>query len=241
MVDPFDPTEPTRYLFVHVMKVGGGSFKQMVRARVFPPPAFYPGPEETAKYEANIELGYLREIGPGRRQQIRFYSGHFPFVARELIVPRPRVLAFFRHPVDRAVSWLKQHRRNNAREATLEDIYERTFISHVHNHMTKVFGMRSVDEAPHAFVAMEVDRDRLEIAKQAVDELAFIGIQEQFRESVQLCERTLGWKLGQIAVRNRGDDGDASHSLRVRIERDCELDMELYEYARERFRERLEG
>ncbi len=225
------------YFFVHIMKVGGGSFKQMVRERIFPGVAFYPGPQDEPPLEANLSPDLLASLTPERRAQIRFYSGHFPLAARSLITPAPRVLTLFRHPVDRAISYLKMHRRDRALQAPLEAIYDDPVQFHgfISNHQVKVLSAATLDELPRSFARRDQDQTDLALAKAAVETLEFFGVQERFQDSLRRCEAMFGWDLGEPARRNLGDDSTATRALRSRIESDNALDMDFYEHVRSEF------
>jgi hypothetical protein len=77
-----------QFFFVHVMKTGGTSLVLHVLAN-FAPPEAYPSekldrrrPDDPEPYAS---IADLRALGSGRRASIRLYTGHMPFMARELI------------------------------------------------------------------------------------------------------------------------------------------------------------
>jgi hypothetical protein len=74
---------------------------------------------------------------------------------------------------------------------------------------------------------------------------AIVGLTEQFDETLILLRRSLGWRrvpfyIRQNATKNRLLKDDLSTEVLNAIKRYNELDMELYEYARERFNESID-
>ena len=75
------------------------------------------------------------------------------------------------------------------------------------------------------------------------DNIAICGLVERFDESVLLMQATLGWRSACYTVENarRGElhRVPVSKATLSMIERHCALDIELYDYARALFEERL--
>jgi hypothetical protein len=124
MTDRPDP----RFFFIHVMKTGGTTFQQHVRNN-FGPQEVYPDrkldltPDPFQPYR---EIQYLLGLGPERREKIRAYLGHFPFVVTDLMDLDLVTLTILRDPIDRTISYLKHCKRFQPQHKaqTLEQIYE---------------------------------------------------------------------------------------------------------------------
>ncbi|HEY5171044.1 MAG TPA: hypothetical protein VIK54_04885 [Acidimicrobiia bacterium] len=197
------PVDEQRFFFVHLMKTGGTSFAFQLRKQ-FQPNEVYPSAGFDRRDDADIagyvSISRLLRLSPERRAEIRVYTGHFPFVASELLDPSLVTLVLLRDPVDRTISVLKHFKRLSKRyhEYALEEIYDDPFVfAHfIENHQTRMFSVTAEDK-PEAFgstmsywatasllglgappeneAADEVDRDRaIAAAKESmVDERRF--------------------------------------------------------------------
>jgi hypothetical protein len=139
-----------KYLFVHVMKTGGTSFADVIKAN-FPSSERYPG--DVLKGEANpfrqMEAylyvpGILRivETDP---EKYRIICGHVPYAFRSLLSSEYVALTVLRDPVTRTISYLKHCRRYHKEHMglPLEQIYEDDWFhaSFIANYQTKLFSM----------------------------------------------------------------------------------------------------
>jgi hypothetical protein len=146
-------TSPPRYVFIHVMKTGGTSFVFHL-LRQFAPDAVYPSAaidrRDATDAEPYASLPRLRGLTPERKAAIQVFSGHFPFLARDIVGGDPITLTLLREPVDRTVSVLKQFKRlyERYRDLSLDAIYDDPFVFRhfVENHQTKLFSVTADDE-----------------------------------------------------------------------------------------------
>ena len=147
-MDDREPDPQRRFLFVHVMKTGGTSLVLQL-LRQFEPREVYPDAHLDRRHLMDAEpyasLADLVALSPERRAAIRFYAGHFPFVARDLIAGDVKTITLLRDPVDRSVSVLKHFKRLHSRfhELPLDAIYDDPFVFEVFvaNYQTKVFAL----------------------------------------------------------------------------------------------------
>ena len=249
------PTEVPRILFVHVMKTGGTTVMRNLR-ETYELDEIYPYRALDIRYdegrleiERHLSVPYLLSLPAQRHRRIKVYTGHFPYVVRELL-PSPVVVAtVLRDPVDRTISLLRQFRRkapwmgepglrSSLTELTLEEVYELPLVYEplFHNHMTKIFSM-SVDDEPQTYMdVIDVDERRLASAKANLAGVEVLGLIERFEEFLDEVEDRFGWQIVRGARKNATPDGEiqpVDPALRRRIAEDSALDMELYEYARE--------
>src|SRR5262249_20445672 len=117
------------------MKTGGMGLTTNV-ARNFTVDEVYPHPvldlsdfsEDNIRFRS-VTIDYLRSLPEQRRDTIRFYAMHVPFVACELLGGGFRTMTILRDPVGRTVSLLRQLQRYESsmmgNEIALEEIYER--------------------------------------------------------------------------------------------------------------------
>jgi len=88
--------------------------------------------------------------------------------------------------------------------------------------------------------------DILEIAKANLREyFSLVGISERFDESLILLKRVLGWRTKDIlyvrqnVIRDRPSKGSIDSDILKVIEQHNELDIQLYEFAKQMFEERI--
>ncbi len=244
-------TEPDPVFFLHVMKTGGTTLFNEIR-RNYENDEVYPhrqdlhfdGPRLDIHHHLSLE--YLEALAPRRRSRIRVYTGHFPYVALELLGGDFRTVTILRDPVERTISLLHQFRRPAPwtttgapaplRSMELHDVYAhpRVFAPLIHNHQTKMFSMVA-DDRPAAFLdEVPMDADRLEIAKQNLAKIDVIGLMERYDDFVDELVESFGWKIRRETRLNAAPEAapnEVDPSLRERIVEDNALDIELYQYA----------
>jgi len=212
-----------RFFFVHVMKTGGTSFVLHLLSN-FAPNEVYPSDferREPGDPEPYASLAELSALSPQRRAEIRFYSGHFPYVARELIGGDVTTLTLLRDPVARTVSVLRHFKRlfPRFRAASLDEIYEEPFIfrHYIENFQTRVFALTQEDE-PRSFASavgyreiraalddaaplpvpapadtIEIDDARYARARSNLAHVDVVGVSEHFPALVDELRRRFGW------------------------------------------------
>ena len=233
------PGSERKFFFVHVMKTAGGTlrrhiFENFERSQVYPYGEFDPD-----LYLANFELGYLTSLPDDRLEQIRVFTGHFPFVAVELLGLPLTTLTILREPVERTISYLRANQRLNRqhRDLPLEQIYEDEFFfpTLIKNHQAKIFAMTASDRPKSYMDVVEIDASRLETAKANLERVDVIGLQAHFEEFLGELGSLFGWKFGTVENKNvdMGEGRDVPPSFRRRIAEENRADMEFFEFARE--------
>jgi hypothetical protein len=224
-----------RFFFIHVMKTAGGTLRRQIlanfeRADVYPVRSLDPDMRA-----ANYDLGYLTSLRPERRAQIRVFTGHFPFVAVELLGMELTTLTILRHPVERTLSYVRHcqayHERH--RGLSLEEIYEDPFFfpSFIKDHQAKLFALTPEDRPQSYMDVLEVDRGRLDLAKANLEKVDVIGTQERFEEMLAELRLRFGWRVAEVKDKHVNSGGRVPASFRRRIADDNEADMEFFEHA----------
>jgi len=250
--DAPDESGVERYFFVHVMKTGGMSLFQQFRAN-FPLDELYPTRDIDIRYDGkfrHLELPYLLGIAPERRQKLRLYAGHFPYVACEMLGGGFTTMTLLRDPVERTISMLRQLGRNvdwigpnHEGEAppdrTLEEVYDdRTvFDALIHDHQTKIFSMTVADHPQSYRQTIHVDAARLALAKENLARVDVVGLMDGYDDFLDELATRFGWTIRHDIRSNEAPSGGepqpVSDALRARIVEDNAIDIEFYEYAKQ--------
>lgn len=226
------------------MKTAGTTFARHLQQQ-FPPAELYPSRgfdwELATDIEPYISLPRLLAVSPERREQVRMYTGHFPYIAADLVEPGIRTLTILREPVDRTVSVLKHFKRREERfrSTPLEEIYEDLDISrsYVQDYQTKIFSFVAADEPHTVRRALEVDASRLLRAQENLARVEFVGLTENFAEFVESLRTQLGWWPDGVDSSDRANKSPESWSVsddfRRRIADDNAYDVAFYRFARD--------
>jgi hypothetical protein len=205
---------------------------------------------DTVDIRHHLEVGCLLRLPEERVRRIRVYSGHYPYVASELLAGEFIRLTVLRDPVERTISLLRQVRRKdswadpNLRLAAhmegipLEQVYEHPSVYEplVLNHQTKIFSMTSDDRLDTYMDVIDVDDKRLAIAKENLAKVDFIGLTEQYDEFLDELADDTGWAILPHLRKNETPPDHVTpvnEALRRRIAADNAIDIEFYEYAKE--------
>jgi hypothetical protein len=235
---------PTRFFIVHLQKTAGTTLRDRFRA-TFADAAIYPNATDGRdKRLSVISLTHLLDRWKVRRGEIRVVAGHFPLSTVRLLDADFVTVSVLRPPVDRTLSYLRHQKKLNAadREKSLEEIYDDPFrfTGLIRNHMVRMFSIGADEMGPGDGVLTDVadTRERLERAKEGVAGLDAFGLQPQFEEFWREFAPRHGLALGDELRSNVTEPEDAPQQLVERITSDNALDIELYAFAEQLYRER---
>src|ERR1700752_442026 len=203
----FDRNSLNGYLlcFVHIPKTAGSSFTDVLitvigqdKFRILLPDILH------GLKEPDFDINHYNGI-----------SGHFPYEISELISKPVLFLTFLRDPLSRSLSHFKEFQRMNINDPwikksenyhyyeqmgqmTFEDFVEHPFFGEqISNLETRTLGLL-IDHPIHQLKeVMPINKaeDRffsLELAKERLEQFAFIGIQEKFQESLDIFSYQFG-------------------------------------------------
>lgn len=224
-----------RLFFVRVMRTGSTTLTRRMKQHLGDD-AVYPARRHGGGVDAAISVPALLSHWRAERGSIRAIAGHFPLATVELLDAPFTTLTILRDPVERTLSQLRRFRDviPEYAGADLETIYEDPWRFHhnLHDHMVRMFSLHA-DEvlAEGMWARFEHTRDRLERAKERLESVDVVGIQERFDDLCDAVAERFGWDLGEPlrAATTSGPPVDAA--FRDRIANDNALDMELYEFA----------
>lgn len=207
-------------------------------ARANFPGGIYPDPDQDDMYTGYSSIPALVDLPQERRDRVVFYAGHLPCVASQLMGMDLVTLALVRDPVERTISFLKQNKLLTPRhqDLSLDEIYEDEFFhpALVLDHQTEVFSMRPDDELQNIYEFIDMDADRLALAKENLSRVGVVGLSERFDDFLEVLRTRYRWEIGPAKrFRESTDPWEASPSLRRRIAEENAIDMEFYEFARE--------
>ena len=223
------------YFFVHVMKSGGTTFTTHLEANV-PVDRCYPdAPRGPARRRQYTLVEELVAHAAAHGDQTRAYSGHFPYVASDL-VPADVRLTILRDPVERTVSALRHFKQHEPRcaDLPLEAIYEDPWVfpMHLHDYQVKQFAMVESDKLESHMDVLEVDDRRLAIALEHLERIDVLGLTSHYDEFLEQLSDRFGWRIGHVP---RMQVSDASVRLpsgfEERIRADNAADVAFYERA----------
>jgi Sulfotransferase family len=243
------PTAGQRFFFVHVMKTAGTTFALQLRSE-FSEESIYPAKghdwESPADLERYTDIPRVLGLSAERRSQIRVYTGHFPYMVRELIDPRLVAVTLLRDPVERTISVLKHFKRLDDRycDMDLEEIYDddHIFRSFIHNYQTAVFSRTLEDGVQPIRDPISVDERRLAFARDNLAKVQVVGLTSRYAEFVDELRARFGWwptrpdRTGRANVSSEA--WEVPPALRQRIADDNAYDMEFFRYTEDLVTER---
>ncbi|MEM1413770.1 MAG: sulfotransferase family 2 domain-containing protein [Myxococcota bacterium] len=225
-------------LFTHIPKTAGTSFKLGVLAANY-------REEETWRY------GGIAAFLRADLARLRLVTGHF-YYGLHRVVRRPcRYLTILRDPIARAIShhfWVRQgdpavyehpdwklHRRY-----TVDEILAQSW-----KHRVQRGTFRLIDNQQTRYLAgleakaLPMDSELLlrRAKKHLRERYAAFGIQEEFARSKAWLSETFGWAGEQAVPKQKSTHTkpELSRATLDAIRRHHQLDLRLYDYARELF------
>lgn len=234
--------------FIHLMKTGGTTMKVRI-LNSFPESQIYPNTtDDPDQYTANLNIRYLTTLPEDRRRRTRIFAGHFPFVATEMLdMPLTR-LTVLRDPVKRVISHVKQVRMNRTNwtdvrldtdgqgPPTFEAVYENYYWKprFFENYQARLFSITREDDALDQTHVVDVDADRLRLAKANLEKVDIIGLTEDLATFERELHHRFGISDRQMPpLRVSTDDSVISAELRQKIADDNAADIAFYEHAKQ--------
>ena len=228
------------WFFVHVMKTVGGTLNQHLHAN-FGPGEVYPDPrvddDMGTRYYSVEQLLALPE---DRVAQVRLYKGHFPYATVDRLgLDDVVTMTMLRDPVERVLSYLRRRQELREPELSLEEIYAipKVLLHFVHNHQVRMFA-RTAEDPPVYHWWIEIDDERMAIAKTNLANVDIVGLTERFDEFLDMLRQRWGWTISSVENQHVTTPVEVSPEFRDRIARDNAADMEFYEFAKALYRER---
>jgi hypothetical protein len=192
-----------------------------------------------------MSIPYLLNLPEERLAEIRVFIGHFPLIAYEMLGIECVTVTLLRDPIARIISHVVQAQRIPLyKDHSFEAIYEDPllFPFFLHNHQAKYFCMRPGDRLSGIMDPIEIDDDRLALAKANLERIDVIGLTESFDEFLDEIRARFGWSIRPDVAENVSSQRwEPSAAFRRRMEADNAADIELYEHARAYYARRQRG
>lgn len=230
-----------RWLFIHIMKTAGTSFRTMLENHLGP--AVYPTKKEVQQLPDGFYLRpsqFVEQLADGRldltgRQVV---CGHYSAAFVETLPGAWRTATVLREPVGRTLSMIAHHHRRRrhkldfrGRLPVAEYLDNPSFVaSNLLNYQTKVFAAGPTDNVNQPY---PVDAAAFERARERLDAMDFVGLTEAFGDSVHMFERMSGLALGaDVLHAGKSPRYSTTEADIARIRDLVGYDIELYEIAR---------
>jgi hypothetical protein len=234
---------PDLLFFLHVMKTGGLSLQFMLKS-CFAPEATYPPPgrgdERIVSY---ISVDRIRQLSDGAKRKIRYLSGHLPHCVGQLFPGSVFYMSFFREPVARTISHLKQARTLDPRFKGMDivDLYNSRdfFRMYVDNFQTRHFASELTDDLNLAFDPKQLTAEDVSRAREKIAKLDFLGLLEDYDNSIDMLKKQLNLPIKKVLKRRfKYEECEIPAWLPGRIAEDNAIDMETYEFVKKLYGER---
>ncbi|NET50222.1 MAG: sulfotransferase family protein, partial [Merismopedia sp. SIO2A8] len=234
--------EDEQMCFVHIPKTAGTTMSAILESR-FDHKRICPTP-----YWRELKL-----MPPEQLKDYQLFRGHFPYSVSELIPKTPVFITMLRDPIERVISayeFMKtciimhpnaQKVQEKARTLSLKDYVRDPEVNGVVNSQTIMVAGREIQDIS----VPATDSKWLEIAKENLQTFAWVGITEQFWQSVGVLSYQFGWSppdqiqrlmVGKKKLRRENLTQDVIDAIA-----ECnQLDLELYDYAKSLFEQQYQ-
>jgi len=229
---------------MHIPKTAGTSFR-LVLAPLFRWWRIFPGRIDLFRNRGHYPPPvHALRMCENRRGRIDFVFGHYPFFFAERTGIR-NVCVFLRRPVERAVSnllHLQRHGLNVSLDRILD--YPAVIPKELDNRQTRFF-LQGTDDRPFEYLleGAEITEECFRVALENLERCRFIGITEEYEESVRLAAWTFRLPALPSSHENRTPSSayrQVTREIVSRLERVNEWDQRLYRRALELYHQRKE-
>ncbi|MBD1851582.1 sulfotransferase family 2 domain-containing protein [Leptolyngbya sp. FACHB-711] len=224
--------------FSHIPKTAGMTFRTIVEDQF--------DDREICPATLNAQVA---KIPKDQLKDYRLFRGHLGFINIPELLPGKEVVnvTILREPIARVISHYEYIRRmpgdphyRAVKDMTLAEFAQKLTAGKVGKniqtyHVAKAMRFKLDDLTPE---------ETLALAKESLDNFAFVGLVERFQDSLFLLSYILGWKpilnsrKENAAKKKKSFDEIPAETLEI-IRENSLLDLELYHYAQEIFETRF--
>lgn len=237
--------------FVHIAKTGGTTLDSILE-KIYPHDAIYSDPPNDYANAAELNQHFRFEIAKNSRLVV----GHYDWAICDELSKQVKVypITFLREPIDRVVSvfeyWKKSdncwgheiHQKIKNENLSFKDFLELQLVDYA---ATNFQTRQLAGYAWHNDFNSIPGEQLLEIAKKNLRErVVAFGLMERYDDSLWLFYQTFGWKPPEkYDIKNvtphRAKVRDIPQDTLDLIAEMNQLDLQLYDYAKALFDERL--
>ncbi len=245
MVNTSKANREKTLIFIHIPRTGGVTLDTILERNYNLARMFSLYNEEQVKE--------FKQLSEEKKQKIEFLNGHFMSCGIHEQLPNPcTYITVLREPVDRVVShyyFIKRsphvylHDRLTSENMSLKDFVSSEMTIESNNGQTRLIaGWKT---APGIGIG-KCPPEMLALAKENIDRhFAVVGFTEEFDKTLILLKQALGLRETFYAKRNQTKNRKAVDEIPQEtlelIEKYNELDLELYNYAKAKFEEKIQS
>lgn len=236
----YRPLQPHEKLyFLHIQKTAGTTFTAILES-------YFENDEICPAYYLDDLLLLTKE----KRQSYRFYRGHFSYNLCIFLTSPLVYITMLRHPVERVISNIRHIQRypEHPDHKLVKSVDLISFVTHPQT-QSDMSNLQTRMIAPpkgkivNVFLGWAATRNDLELAKERLQEFPFFGLTEDFEHSMSLLAYTFGWSpVMNINTLNAAPTPmhmeDYPQAVMDAITEINQIDIELYDYARQLFQTR---
>lgn len=227
-------------IFLHIPKTAGITLSRIIEKQYNAASIFS---IDGANSAASIEK--FKQLPESRREKIQVLQGHMPFGLHAFLPQGALYITLLREPVDRVISayyyicgFAGHPLHKVVSPMSLEEFVSKT----IDNQPTRLLAGQTMADVAFGQCSSEM----LETAKTNLREhFSVIGLTERFDETLILLKRYLGWKEitvyshQNMTVARPPKSAIPKSAIRL-IEEHSQLDIALYQYAKELYEERMQ-
>ena len=229
-------------IFLHIPKTAGTTLRSIMLKQYGDGEVYHIVKNSTGGDHGITSIDSFKSFDDEVKKKYRAITGHVKYGIHK-ILPAGQEYAYatiLREPVKRVLSLynrfvVKGEFKDNGKDPGIEDFFIKYRLPQFDNdQVRRLSGM----EAPFG----QCTEEMLEQAMRNLKGFSLVGLTEAFLETLFLAAKVLGWK--PVAYKNenvRRYSPAIDENIMELIKRHNGLDIRLYEYARNLFRERLEG
>jgi hypothetical protein len=229
-------------IFMHLHRTGGITFIKLLD-QIYDPEVTYA--IDGRHFRESLQE-FIR-LPEEERKKFRIIKGHLFWGLHNFCQAGTRYLAFFRHPIDRAISQYYFHLRPQCLypippDTTLTEFLDSGKFISTDNGMTRFVAGKDREDVEYG----QCSRDMLKQAKHNLEHhFLAVGITEYYDQSLVLFKRALGWEtypLYQKKNVNRRKPANRclSQQERKTLFKYNQYDIELYAFAKKMFATRIQ-
>ena len=225
-------------IFLHIPKTAGKSLRNVLIKQYWGNKMFYFYPNPTSE-----ELEALRHLTD--EKDVKVVLGHYRYGVHEYLRRPYTYLTFIRNPIDQVISHYyhlvrsdkEVHQRIIEKNRSLRSFADFEWAKNLQTaFITGTQDVREIEKDPEG---------ALTLAKKRLSEDIYqFGVTEKFDESLLLFREKLGWKNLVYQRFNVAKNRPENHQLNdedlLKIRKNNQLDLRLYEFGRALFDQRIQ-